>query len=95
MRLPGQHRYTLTRPYVDTGCIQRISEDSGGTACPCHIRPGDYNRRACRQRFDFNRLSVPDLADHVSRVAAAQSISIDPDAARLIARRADGSARDA
>lgn len=47
------------------------------------------------QRFDFNRLSVPDLADHVSRVAAAQSISIDPDAARLIARRADGSARDA
>ena len=48
-----------------------------------------------RQRFDFNRLSVPDLADHVSRVAAAQSISIDPDAARLIARRADGSARDA
>lgn len=47
------------------------------------------------QRFDFNRLSVSDLADHVSRVAAAQSISIDPDAAKLIARRADGSARDA
>lgn len=47
------------------------------------------------QRFDFNRLSVPDLADHISRVAAAQSISIDPDATKLIARRADGSARDA
>ncbi|MDD4793511.1 MAG: DNA polymerase III subunit gamma/tau [Firmicutes bacterium] len=47
------------------------------------------------QRFDFNRLSVPDLADHISRVAAAQSISIDTDATKLIARRADGSARDA
>lgn len=47
------------------------------------------------QRFDFNRLTVSDLAAHVARVAEAQSISINPDAARLIARRADGSARDA
>lgn len=47
------------------------------------------------QRFDFNRLTVSDLAAHVARVAQAQSISVNPDAARLIARRADGSARDA
>lgn len=47
------------------------------------------------QRFDFNRLTVAELAEHISRVAAAQSISVDPDAARLIARRAEGSARDA
>lgn len=47
------------------------------------------------QRFDFGRLTVSDLAAHVARVAQAQSISIDPDAARLVARRADGSARDA
>jgi DNA polymerase-3 subunit gamma/tau len=47
------------------------------------------------QRFDFNRLTVSDLAAHVVRVAQAQSISVNPDAARLIARRADGSARDA
>ena len=47
------------------------------------------------QRFDFNRLTVPDLAAHVTRVAQAQSISVDSNAARLIARRADGSARDA
>ena len=47
------------------------------------------------QRFDFNRLTVSDLAAHVTRVAQAQSISVDADAARLIARRADGSARDA
>ena len=47
------------------------------------------------QRFDFNRLTVSDLAAHVARVAEAQSISVSPDAARLIARRADGSARDA
>ncbi len=47
------------------------------------------------QRFDFNRLTVSDLAAHVARVAQAQSISVNADAARLIARRADGSARDA
>lgn len=47
------------------------------------------------QRFDFNRLTVSDLAAHVTRVAQAQSIAVDADAARLIARRADGSARDA
>lgn len=47
------------------------------------------------QRFDFNRLTVSDLAAHVARVAQAQAISVSPDAARLIARRADGSARDA
>ncbi len=47
------------------------------------------------QRFDFNRLTVADLAAHVKKVAASQSIKIHPDAARLIARRADGSARDA
>ncbi len=47
------------------------------------------------QRFDFNRLTVSDLAAHVTRVAQAQSMAVDSDAARLIARRADGSARDA
>jgi len=47
------------------------------------------------QRFDFNRLTVADLAAHIARVAQAQSISVNPDAARLIARRADVSARDA
>ena len=47
------------------------------------------------QRFDFNRLSVADLAAHVARVAETQRIDITPDAARLIARRAGGSARDA
>ncbi len=47
------------------------------------------------QRFDFTRLTVSDLAAHVVRVAQAQSIEIDADAARLVARRADGSARDA
>ncbi|OPZ64077.1 MAG: 50S ribosomal protein L14 [Firmicutes bacterium ADurb.Bin506] len=47
------------------------------------------------QRFDFNRLTVADLAAHIKKVAASQSIKIHPDAARLIARRADGSARDA
>lgn len=47
------------------------------------------------QRFDFNRLTASDLAGHIARVAEAQSIPITADAVSLIARRAEGSARDA
>ena len=38
---------------------------------------------------------MADLAAHVARVAETQRIDITPDAARIIARRAGGSARDA
>ncbi|MEA2232321.1 MAG: polymerase subunit gamma/tau [Solirubrobacteraceae bacterium] len=46
-------------------------------------------------RFDFARPAVEQLAAVVRRVAAAESISIAPDAISLLARHATGSFRDA
>jgi DNA polymerase-3 subunit gamma/tau len=47
------------------------------------------------QRFDFQRPSVEQLSEVLSRVAAAESISLDPAAVSMIARSASGSFRDA
>jgi DNA polymerase III subunit gamma/tau len=45
-------------------------------------------------RFDFARPTVEQIATVVSRVAAAESIEIAPDAVALLARHATGSFRD-
>ena len=47
------------------------------------------------QRFDFQRPSMEMLSEVVSRVAAAESIAIDPPAVSMISRAASGSFRDA
>jgi DNA polymerase-3 subunit gamma/tau len=47
------------------------------------------------QRFDFQRPSVEQLSEVVSRVATAESITIEPAAVAMIARSASGSFRDA
>jgi DNA polymerase-3 subunit gamma/tau len=46
------------------------------------------------QRFDLKRVPIETLAAHFARVAAAESITIDPGALEAIARAADGSVRD-
>ena len=46
------------------------------------------------QRFDLRRISAAELAGLFTRVAAAEQVSVDPAAMDLIARAADGSARD-
>ena len=46
------------------------------------------------QRFDLRRISVAELAGLFGRVAAAEGAAIAPGALDLIARAADGSARD-
>jgi len=46
-------------------------------------------------RFDFGRPSVEQVGKVLSRVAAQESIQIEPDALALIARHATGSFRDA
>ena len=46
------------------------------------------------QRFDLRRISVTELAAHFSRIAEREGVRIAPDAVMLIARAADGSARD-
>ncbi len=47
------------------------------------------------QRFDFRRLTIDGLADLVGKVAGSEGVALDPPAAHAIARRAEGSARDA
>jgi DNA polymerase III subunit gamma/tau len=47
------------------------------------------------QRFDFRRLTIEDLSEHLVSIAKAEGVSLDPVAAYAIARQAEGSARDA
>src|SRR4051812_42856906 len=47
------------------------------------------------QRFDFRRLTNEDLAAHLIAVAKAEGVELAPTAAQIIARHAEGSARDA
>ena len=47
------------------------------------------------QRYDFKRIPISALAEAVNSVAHKEGLTIDPNAANLIARKADGSLRDA
>jgi DNA polymerase-3 subunit gamma/tau len=47
------------------------------------------------QRFDFRRLTIEDLSEHLVTVAKAEDVALDPVAAYAISRQAEGSARDA
>lgn len=47
------------------------------------------------QRFDFNRLNVTQLSEHLRKICEQIGVSFEPDALTLIARKAEGSARDA
>ncbi|MBI2466044.1 MAG: DNA polymerase III subunit gamma/tau [Candidatus Sungbacteria bacterium] len=47
------------------------------------------------QRFDFKRLSAAELEHRLKIVSEKENIQIEPEALRLIAHEADGSARDA
>lgn len=47
------------------------------------------------QRFDFRRITVEDLGSHLADIATREKIEIDPEAITVIARHAEGSARDA
>ncbi len=47
------------------------------------------------QRFDFRRIATEDLTARLHRIAAEEEIALDDEAARLIARQAQGGMRDA
>jgi len=47
------------------------------------------------QTYDFQRISVQDIAEHLSYVAAQENIQAEPQALQIIARKADGGMRDA
>ena len=46
------------------------------------------------QRFDLRRIPADKLADHFARVSEAEQVEAEPEALALIARAAEGSARD-
>ncbi len=47
------------------------------------------------QIFDFNKIKVKDIADHLAVIATKEGITADPEALHLIAMKADGALRDA
>ncbi|MFL5753099.1 MAG: DNA polymerase III subunit gamma/tau [Bacteroidia bacterium] len=47
------------------------------------------------QIFDFNRIKVDDIADHLAYIAQTEHITAEPDALHIIAQKADGGLRDA
>jgi DNA polymerase III subunit gamma/tau len=47
------------------------------------------------QIFDFNRIQLNDIADHLSAIAEREGISAEKEALELIALKADGGLRDA
>lgn len=47
------------------------------------------------QIFDFNRIRVEDMANHLASIAKQEEISYEPDALHIIAQKADGGLRDA
>jgi DNA polymerase-3 subunit gamma/tau len=47
------------------------------------------------QRFDFRRLTLEALAEHLVHVSEQEGVRLEPSAAHVIARQAEGSARDA
>ena len=47
------------------------------------------------QIFDFNRIRVKDIADHLAYIAQQEDINAEPDALHVIAQKADGALRDA
>lgn len=47
------------------------------------------------QRFDFKRIEVDEITDSIMSVAGAENISIERDAAKIIARMSDGAMRNA
>lgn len=47
------------------------------------------------QIYDFKRITIRDMVDHLSYVAASEGIKAEPAALGVIARKADGAMRDA
>ena len=47
------------------------------------------------QIFDFNRIQVNDIVDHLMNISEQEEIKSDPDALNILAQKADGALRDA
>lgn len=47
------------------------------------------------QVFDFHRITVDDITNHLARISVKEGIEAEPDALHIIAQKADGALRDA
>jgi len=47
------------------------------------------------QIFDFNRIQIKDMTEHLAHIAKQEGIDTEPEALELIAQKADGGLRDA
>ncbi|TND10020.1 MAG: DNA polymerase III subunits gamma and tau [Bacteroidetes bacterium] len=47
------------------------------------------------QIFNFNRIQVDDIANHLAYIAKSENVNAEPDALHVIAQKADGALRDA
>jgi DNA polymerase-3 subunit gamma/tau len=47
------------------------------------------------QIYDFSRISITDMVEHLEHVAASENVKAEPEALNVIAQKADGSMRDA
>jgi DNA polymerase-3 subunit gamma/tau len=47
------------------------------------------------QIFDFKRIQIPDMIDHLQSICDSEGIKAEPDALHIIAQKADGALRDA
>jgi DNA polymerase III subunit gamma/tau len=47
------------------------------------------------QIFDFNRIKIKDMTEHLASIAAKEGITAEPEALHVIAQKADGAMRDA
>lgn len=47
------------------------------------------------QIFNFNRIQVDDIAEHLTYIAKNENVTAEPDALHVIAQKADGALRDA
>lgn len=47
------------------------------------------------QIYDFSRITIQDMVDHLTYVASQEGITVEPAALNVIARKADGAMRDA
>lgn len=47
------------------------------------------------QIFDFNRIQVEDISNHLQKIAGREGITVDSDGLHIIAQKADGGLRDA
>ncbi len=47
------------------------------------------------QRYDFNRITVQTIAEHIQHILKEEKVTMDDDSVKAIAQKADGSMRDA